>query len=71
MNDAKCSVMIVMAIYANVARKSSPLPQADQVMMINVFVNHFCCKPHLKFNMVNCNTICKVVCLYMYKTQSM
>ena len=39
MNDAKCSVMIVMAIYANIARKPFPLPQADQVMMFNVFVN--------------------------------
>ena len=34
MNDPQYSVMIVMAIYASVALKQSPLSHANQVIML-------------------------------------
>ena len=37
-SDPTYSVMIVMAIYANVALKQTPLSHADQVMMLRTYM---------------------------------
>ena len=59
MNDPQYSVMIVMAIYANVAFKRSPLSHTDKVMMLIIMYIFLICIYYLfvtEINHKNCKT---------------
>lgn len=41
MNNPNSCVMMIMAVYGNVALKGEPPPSADQVMMMLHIINHW------------------------------